>query len=207
MSDCKSDRGRYEVAAVDWFGGISGDMKYLGKTKMKEQKLYTAAEARRIDIERGGEGKIKVDGGSVYEFDEDKLAWFYIDADNGARFYAVFQYDIYVSKNWLPLTPEPEQPWSDKSELELKIEQLEKELKLLREANDEVHDLLASREKELAEYKNNYHEILADHGELTRKFDELKEKQLSKEDFQLIQIGRLILEVNKRAWELREADL
>lgn len=199
-----------------------------------DKRLYTAAEARRIDIERGGEGRIRhIEWREVEDdyilLDVDNLKWTSkVDSHQIALLDIVKGEDLDKEK-WLPLTPEQEQESKD-GELNLEsllrrkcdeIEQLEKENAQLRIELEQVYIAkglndteslekskeLAKLEKELAEATNNYHEILAEHGELTRQFDEMKEKQLSKEDFQLIQIGRLILEVNKRAWELREADL
>lgn len=115
-------------------------------------KLYTAAEARRIDIERGGHGWIiNEHTDRTYRHDDASLVWRLVSSD-----VPVDQGEAFVKDCWYPVNPEPEKPWSDKSQSEEKIEQLE---------------------KELAEATQNYHEILADHGELTQKFDELKENQ------------------------------
>ncbi len=119
-------------------------------------KLYTAAEARRIDIERGGEGWIINEHTErTYRHDDTSLVWRLVSSD-----IPVDQGEAFVKDCWYPANPEPEKPWSDKSQSELKIEQLE---------------------KELAEATQNYHEILADHGELTQKFDELKENSIRKD--------------------------
>ena len=215
------------------------------------QKLYTAAEARRIDIERGGSGRIvkpsDYDNNWHLFFNEETRTWRICENLNGQLQHGIYDSPFCLVKEiWLPLTasleastPEPEQPkpnylktqfeyaydklTEEKEQLEKENESLLAERNRLREWYEDYYtkqptieqleevlrNALDSREdlkKQLAEATNNYHEILADHGELTRKFDELKEKQLSKEDFQLIQLGRLILEVNKRAWELREED-
>jgi hypothetical protein len=70
-------------------------------------KLYTAAEARRIDIERGGEGRITARG-STYKFNEIMLFWecYHHSSDE----WIPSNYTSYDLSNdeWLPLTPEPE---------------------------------------------------------------------------------------------------
>jgi len=62
------------------------------------QKLYTAAEARRIDIERGGEGRIRHHdwGMGCYIFTPNDHS---IEDPCG----------VLDQKDWLPVTPEPEQ--------------------------------------------------------------------------------------------------
>jgi len=189
-----------------------------------DKRLYTAAEARRIDkeaskdAERGG----RITRGKPFEraiqFDEETLVWgcqlindfFPISLDS----------EELLKEQWIPFTaflnaeqsenPEPEQKPIVLDYLVLvdaneRIKQLEKENEsLLAERNrlrewyedyytkqptieqlqEVLQNALDSREdlkKELAEATQNYHEILADHGELTQKFDELTEKARKRE--------------------------
>ena len=67
--------------------------------------MYTAAEARRIDIERGGEGRIRTyhkysDTHVLLYFDEKDMLWRTKECG--------LIYDIDLSKDWLPVTPERE---------------------------------------------------------------------------------------------------
>lgn len=148
-------------------------------------ELYTAAEARQIDIERGGEGLIKLYGHinsrETYFNNHDRL-WHFKDNNEVNTIYPDENNEII----WAPVTasldasipePEAEKVWSDKSALEERYEALEKEGRDLLDKYIVRGFKIEQLEKELAEYKNNYHEILADHGELTQKFDELKENQ------------------------------
>lgn len=131
-------------------------------------KLYTAAEARRIDIERGGTGRIikpsDYDQNWHLFFHEETRTWRICENQGGQ-----LQHEIYdspfclVKEIWSALTPE-QKP--------IVLDYL-----VLVDANERIKQL----EKELAEATQNYHEILADHGELTRQFDELTEKARKRE--------------------------
>jgi len=189
-------------------------------------KLYTAAEARRIDIERGGKGMIRFPKTSAESYVQTT------DDANVFESHEVKPILVYPSDAYfVPFTPEPEQEeakyyagfswtkirelemecsrlqkaWEDENDKKVQLEEeladakntitdktafilsLEKELAEAKEREGiqagsiRYHiSKIEQLEKELAEYKDNYHEILADHRELTRKFDELKEKQRRK---------------------------
>lgn len=211
-----------------------------------DERLFTAAEARRIDIERGGSGKI-IDPHAYHKnwhlfFHEETQTWRICENPNGQLQHGIFDNSFSLVKvMWMPLTAflnaeQSENPEKEhcegcnvqgnldqdglcerckyKGSNEEKIEQLEKEnesllaernrlrewyedyytkqptieqlekelAELKKERDNDVHyRLYSSMQKERDEYKNNYHEILADHGELTRKFDELEEKARKRE--------------------------
>jgi hypothetical protein len=75
--------------------------------------MYTAAEARRIDIERGGEGRIRYqqeDNNSRYLFfDEKSQTWRISQEVGNQRQFAFFDLpSTLIHKKWLPVTPERE---------------------------------------------------------------------------------------------------
>lgn len=63
----------------------------------EKQRLYTAAEARCIDMERGGEGKVK-------HRDWDNCCYLFLTDEFLRRDNST----ITCSNEWLPVTPEPE---------------------------------------------------------------------------------------------------
>lgn len=181
-----------------------------------DKRLYTAAEARRIDIERGGTGRIikpsDYDQNWHLFFHEETRTWRICENQGGQLQHGIYDSPFCLVKEiWSALTPEQKpivldylvlvdanerikqlekenesllaernrlREWyEDYYTKQPTIEQLEKELaELKKERDNDIHyRLYSSMQKERDEYKNNYHEILADHGELTRKFDELKE--------------------------------
>jgi hypothetical protein len=97
-------------------------------------KTYTAAEAHRIDIERGGEGKIRDKHwqSGFLVFDPELLLW--RDEDG--------KYDAWIMhhKNmaWLPVTPEPEKERTPFEIKWIRTQLLERENEKLKAENAEL---------------------------------------------------------------------
>lgn len=164
-----------------------------GKT-MNEQKLYggdtrlyTAAEARRIDIERGGEGIICSRTGELkYRLDEIAIVWRSKDRQD-----RLLVPEAATAQQWLPITPEPK---AEKEEAptweEVANGDRQRALEALEEMQDQFGALLVEKEqleKELEatlekslKHKRDAESCKQELAELTRKFDELKEKQRQK---------------------------
>lgn len=121
-------------------------------------KLYTAAEARRIDIERGGSGKVTwpeaTDEWCCF-FHEETETWRERVKVGGSFNHGIFDSSFLVIKElWIPVTPEPEQkPNHLKTQFEYAYdklneekEQLEKEIESLK-ANQKAPWRKCSEEK------------------------------------------------------------
>lgn len=141
--------------------------EYEARTTMTT-KLHTAAEARRIDIERGGEGKIRLELWSEpICFCSELKNWFF----EGGKSLCWSYFQEICKPSWLPVSDaQPEQDDDNVFEMqEQRIKQLEE---VLQNALDSREDL----KKELAEAKHSVDSLAKARMSAIDELAEVKEK-------------------------------
>jgi hypothetical protein len=128
-------------------------------------KLHTAAEARRIDIERGGEGRILNDNFDTgpFFYDQTNLCWRWERTEE--EYFGPQNKD---SEQWLPLTasldapsPEPEQ-LTDNDKARMALNELEQETIVTLKRDKEQLEKELAELKERARWKSCEKEVPSD---------------------------------------------